>query len=63
MVGSSSLSICWDFVALEENSLGQASVLLSVFQNVNSVILQVIEQGALVDAEVFDRLVRPRDMT
>lgn len=53
VVGSGCFAINGYFVALKENSLGESSVLLPVLQNVDGVVLQVVEHGALVNAEVL----------
>jgi hypothetical protein len=46
-------SVLGDLMALEENTLGKTSVLLSVFDDVDGIIVQVVHHGALVDAEVL----------
>ena len=46
-------AISGDSMALKENTLGKTSVLLSVFNDVDGVIVQVVHHSALVDAEVL----------
>jgi len=40
-------------VALKENSLGKSSVFIPIFQDVKSVVLEIVQHGALVDAEIL----------
>lgn len=52
-VAGSRTTILGDSMALKENTLGKTSILLSVLNDVDGVIVQVVHHGALVDAEVL----------
>jgi len=52
-VALSRASVLGNFMALKENTLGKTSVLLSIFDDVDGVIVQVVHHGALVDTEVL----------
>jgi len=51
--GGGRFAINRDLVALEENSLGESGILLPVLKNMDGVVFQVVEHGALVDTEVL----------
>jgi len=53
VVGSGGAAVGGDLVALEEDTLGKAGVLLPVFEDVDGVVFEVVEHGALVDAVVL----------
>jgi hypothetical protein len=54
-VAVSRSAVLGDFVALEENTLGKTSVLLSVLNDMDGIIFEVVHHSALVDTEVLLR--------
>lgn len=50
------LALNWQFVSLEEDALGDASVLNTGFDDVNRVVFEVEIENALADAEIFGRI-------
>lgn len=55
VVAFSRFSILGDFVALEEDTLGKSSVLLSVLDQMKGIIFKVVHHSNVVYAEVFIR--------
>ena len=53
MDGLGCAAVSRHLVALEEDTLGKAGVLLPVLENMDGVVFQVVKHGALVNAEVL----------